>query len=92
MRACSQEQERQLRVVLIPSHQPVGLDVTFPYLRALVNQFVRSILGGQGAGSPKQGDGIQNHLNVKPPLAAAFQVFLEVGSVVNAIHGSCGFC
>ena len=31
MSASLQEQERELLIVLLPSHQPVGLNVAFPY-------------------------------------------------------------
>jgi hypothetical protein len=54
-------------------------------------QWMRVIFGGQRAGSSKKGYGIQNHLNIKPPLSAALQVLLEASGVVDAIHDFCEF-
>ena len=44
MRASLQEQECQLCVVLLPCHQPVRLDVTFPDTLKLARQFVWAVL------------------------------------------------
>lgn len=89
MGASLKEEERQLVVVLLPRHQPVGLYVTFPLVFAIARQLVGTILGGQGAIGFEKGNGIQNQLNVKSTLAAKFHVFLEACGVVNAIHGCC---
>ena len=91
MGARLQEEERQLRVVLFPRHQPVGLDVALPLAPAIARQLVWAILGGQRARFSEHGYGILYQLNVKPSLAAEFQVFLEACGVVDTIHCFCGF-
>ena len=57
-----QEQERQLGVVLIPCHQPVGLDVALPLSFMVARQLVWTIFGGQCTSSSEQGDRIKNQL------------------------------
>ena len=62
VRACSQEQECKFGVVLIPCHQPVGLDVTLPLSFMVARQLVWTIFGGQCTSSSEQGDRIKNQL------------------------------
>lgn len=91
MGACLQEEQRQLRVVLFPRHQPVGLNVAFPLTLTVARQPVWAILGGQRASFSEQSDGILYQLEVKSSLAAEFQVFLEACGVADAIHCFCEF-
>ena len=44
MGASLQEEQRQLRVILFPGHQPVGLDMTLPLPFMIAFQLVRAIL------------------------------------------------
>ena len=92
MRAGLQEQQRQLHVVLLPYHQPVWLDVTFPLSVSVARKLMWSITHGQCASGFEQSNGIENQLQVKASLLTALQVFLETMSVVNAIHDCCVFC
>ena len=92
MRACSQEQESKLRVILLPRHQPVGLDVAFPLTVFATRQLVRAILNRQCAGSSEQSDCIIYMLQIKPSLQTAFQVFVEALGSINTIHAGCVFC
>ena len=86
MGASLQEQERQLVVVLLPSHQPVGLYVTFPNATHIASQFVGAILLWQSAVCCKQVDGIFNQFDVQATLHAAFQVPVETVGIVNLVH------
>ena len=86
MGAGLQEQERQLVVVLFPSHQPVGLYVTFPDAAHIASQFVGAVLLRQSAVGCKQIDGIFNQFDVQTTLYTAFQVFVETVGIINLVH------
>ena len=64
MDAGLQEEKRQLRVALLPCHQPVGLYVTLPLSIFVARKFVRAVLGGQRTSGSEKGDGIVDELYV----------------------------
>ena len=92
MRTSLQKEQRQLGVVLLPHHQPVGLYVALPLAVLVARQLVRAVFHGKCASSSEQSDCVENQLQVKASLLTSLQVFLETFGVVDAIHGCCGVC
>ena len=88
MSASLQEQERELLIVLLPSHQPVGLNVAFPYPMHIARKFVRTILWRQRTVCFKQVHRIGDEFHVEPSPDAALEVFFELGRQSDLIcHG-----
>ena len=77
VRAGVRHQKHQFSVVLLPNHQPVGLDVALPAAGILAREQVGTVLGGERAGSGKQLDGVLDELHVVAALLATLHVFLE---------------
>ena len=76
-----QEKQRQLHVVLLPRHQPVGLDVAFPLSIFVARELVWAIPHGQRASGFKQVHRLSYVLHVKTTLDATAEVLFEaVGS------------
>ena len=92
MGASLQEEQRQLRVILFPGHQPVGLNVALPLPLTVARQLMRAIHGGQSARFSEQGNCIENQLQVKTSLLAALQVLLEAFGSFDTIHCCCVVC
>ena len=85
MGASSEEEERQLRIILLPCHQPVGFDVALPNAVHVARQFVWSVMLWQRASGFKQVHCVCNKFHVKPTLDAAAELFLEAGGEYNLI-------
>ena len=85
MRSGSQEEECELRVILLPRHQPVGLDVALPDAVHVARQLVGAVLGRQRTGSFEQIHRIGNELHVKTSLDATAELLLETGGKYNLI-------
>ena len=81
----SEEEERQLRIILLPSHQPVGFDVALPNAVHVARQFVWPVMLWQRASGFKQVHRVCNKFHVKPTLDAAAELFLEAGGEYNLI-------
>lgn len=82
-----QEEQRQLGVVLLPRHQPIRLNVTFPGLYLLVGKLVRAVLHGQRACGGKQQHSVFDEAHVESTLLAAFQLFIKtLGGLDNVTH------
>ena len=86
MGASLQEKQRQLPVVLFPSHQPVRLNVTFPCFAFLVHEFVGTVFLWQFPRVCKYVNGVFDQFDVQATFQAAFQVFVEPVGIVNLVH------
>ena len=86
MRASLQEQECQLCVVLLPCHQLVGLDVTFPDSLKLARQFVWTVLCRQRTVGSKKPHRLIDEIHVESTLYAEAELLSET---VGYLYGVC---
>ncbi len=80
------EQKCQLHVVLLPRHQPVGLNVAFPLPFPVSRQSVWMIQRRKCSCGCQYINSIVDEPNIKSTLLAAFQVLFEALSVANLVH------
>ena len=78
--------ENKFLVALFPYQQPIGLDMAFPLPFVVAFQLVGQILFGECASFRKNFDSRLDRFNIQPPLNALSQVFLELVSIINAVH------
>ena len=82
-----QEEQRQLGVVLLPGHQPVGLDVALPNALQVARQAVRTVLLGQRAFGGKDFDGLADEVHLEAALLAELDLLAETrGEVYRVFH------
>ena len=80
------KKESQFLIVLIPSHQPIRLDMAFPNTFEIAFQLMRLILKGEAARRFKLLDGIKDKQKIKTSLLAANKVFIETVGSAYLIH------
>lgn len=86
MGSCIEKQQIQFFVILLPHHQPIRFDVTFPLATILSAKDVGMIFCRKGSGFCKDADSFLNMGQVQTPLLTEFQVFLESVGEIDAVH------
>ena len=86
VRAGLQEKQCQFGVILIPCHQPVGLDVTLPNSLQLARQLVRAILCGQRAVGSKKPHRFVDEFHVESALHTEAELLFETVRDSNSVR------
>ncbi len=86
MCASVEHEEFKTVIILPPCHEPVTLDVTFPYSSILATEDVRTIFWWKFSISCEDGDGILKELDVQASLCAKLKILSKRSCIFNAVH------
>ena len=85
MCACTEHNENEFLVVLLPNEQPVRLDVTLPLTLAVAVELMRLVFCRQCARLGKQHNSILDKLHVIATLLATLHVFFKAFRWYNLV-------
>ena len=87
--ARTSEKERQFCIVLLPYHQPVGLQVALPAAGIVTRQLMGQIFCGEFPIGFEQPNGCFEQFHVKSTLATPFRILAEgAGHPYFVLHPS----